>query len=801
MSSGDPPTSGLNGPDDETRAVPVREGPGEQIGRYKLLQQIGEGGFGLVFVAEQVEPVRRQVALKIVKLGMDTRQVVARFEQERQALALMDHPDIARVLDAGATDSGRPYFVMELVKGEPITGYCDRHALAIPDRLRLFERVCLAVQHAHQKGLIHRDLKPSNILVADIDGQPQPKIIDFGIAKATAGRLTGLTLYTEQFQLIGTPEYMSPEQAAGSLDIDTRTDIYALGVVLYELITGTTPFSDHNLRSSTIQEMQRILREVDPPGMSRRVSQPSGEREHVAARRGTDMRRLAALVRGELDWIVSKAIDKDPNRRYDTAKGLALDVRRYLDGDAVLAAPPGAAYRARKFVARHKATVAAAAVVAMALVVGLAGTLWQASVASRERDAARREAANAQAVTDFVIESLNAQDPTGQGRQDMSVAEAMRLATGRLDGGDLKDQPDTVAVLRRTIARVLNNNGKTSEAIPIAEQSLALEQQAHRADHLHVAESLGALGGIYLVAGRLSDAETALLATIAMHERLSTVESAQTVSRLNELVELRIRQGKFGEAGSTAEQALATSRRLFPGGHRVTATALNNLAVVKRSLSAFEEAEALFAQALDEVRRQHPGDHPDLASVMANLANARRRLRRFEAASQMLDEALAMNRRLFKGDHPNTAAMLMQLGQLQQDMGKLPEAETLVQECVAMMRRLYPGSHPLTARALDNLAAIQLAQARASEAVASAAASLAMQRAVFKGDQATIVDTLQRLARAEAARGRRAAALGHATEAAEMAARLAPGGDDRRKRAEELLTSLRQPANTAVPRR
>ncbi len=341
--------------DDETRAAPAGGSIGEQIGRYKLLQQIGEGGFGLVFLAEQLEPVRRQVALKIIKLGMDTHQVVARFEQERQALALMDHPHIARVLDAGSTDRGRPYFVMDLVKGEPITEYCDKHTLSIPNRLRLFEQVCLAVQHAHQKGLIHRDIKPSNVLVSTENGRPVPKIIDFGIAKATAGRLTEHTVFTEQFQMVGTPEYMSPEQAEGSLDIDTRADIYALGVLLYELTTGTTPFSGE-LRASTYAEIQRVIREVEPPSPSRRILQSTEDLEKIAARRGTDARKLAGIVRGDLDWIVHKAIEKDRGRRYDTANGLALDIQRYLNGEPVVAAPPSAAYRLRKFVKRHAAT-------------------------------------------------------------------------------------------------------------------------------------------------------------------------------------------------------------------------------------------------------------------------------------------------------------------------------------------------------------------------------------------------------------------------------------------------------------
>ena len=369
-------------------AGPLREGPGTKIGPYKLLQAIGEGGFGSVFMAEQTAPVQRKVALKIIKLGMDTRQVVARFEQERQALAMMDHPNIARVLDAGATDTGRPYFVMELVKGDPIVEYCDKNNLNIEGRLELFAQVCNAVQHAHTKGIIHRDIKPSNILVSTQDGRPNTKVIDFGIAKATASKLTEKTLFTEHRQLIGTPEYMSPEQAEGNLDIDTRTDVYSLGVLLYELLTGTTPFGGGDLRSAGYAEIQRIIREVEPPKPSTRISSNTDTIASVAARRHTEPRKLGTLIRGELDWIVMRAMEKDRQRRYETANGLAMDIKRYLAGEAVVAAPPSTAYRMRKFIRRNRVVVSAASAVAAALLLGMVAFAWQAKIASQQRDRA-----------------------------------------------------------------------------------------------------------------------------------------------------------------------------------------------------------------------------------------------------------------------------------------------------------------------------------------------------------------------------------------------------------------------------
>jgi WD40 repeat protein/serine/threonine protein kinase len=352
---------------------PVSEGPGSVIGPYKLLEQIGEGGMGLVFVAEQQQPVRRKVALKVIKPGLDTREVIARFEAERQALALMDHPNIARVLDAGATASGRPYFVMELVKGVSITQFCDDNRLTPRERLALFVSVCQAVQHAHQKGIIHRDVKPSNVLVTSHDGTPVVKVIDFGVAKAVGQRLTDKTVYTAFTQLLGTPQYMSPEQAGMSgLDIDTRTDLYALGVLLYELLTGTTPFEAERLRTVAYDEMRRILREEEPPKPSTRISRLGQAAATVSTNRQSDPQKLSRLLRGELDWLVMKALEKDRNRRYETASAFAADVQRYLRDEPVEACPPSALYRFRKFARRNKRVLLTASMVALAVVLAVA---------------------------------------------------------------------------------------------------------------------------------------------------------------------------------------------------------------------------------------------------------------------------------------------------------------------------------------------------------------------------------------------------------------------------------------------
>jgi len=384
-------------PDITLDESPISERPGTIIGRYKLLEQVGEGGFGVVYMAQQEKPIHRKVALKIIKLGMDTKSVIARFEAERQALAMMDHPNIAKVLDAGATETGRPYFVMELVKGMPITEYCDKNNLDTQQRLELFIDVCKAIQHAHQKGIIHRDIKPTNVMITLHDGKPVPKVIDFGIAKATYQRLTEKTVFTRYAQMIGTPEYMSPEQAEFSgLDVDTRTDIYSLGVLLYELLTGATPFDAQELREAGYIEIQRIIRETEPLKPSTRLSTMGNILTDVAKHRHIQPDQLRKIVRGDLDWIVMKTLEKDRTRRYETASELARDIERHLIDEPVAAGPPSTVYRLRKFIRRNRALVTSAAIVLMVLVAGIVVSTIFGIGQARARTEAERARAEAE---------------------------------------------------------------------------------------------------------------------------------------------------------------------------------------------------------------------------------------------------------------------------------------------------------------------------------------------------------------------------------------------------------------------
>jgi serine/threonine protein kinase/tetratricopeptide (TPR) repeat protein len=719
--------------------APLREGPGTTIGPYRLLQQIGEGGFGAVFLAEQTEPVARRVALKIVKLGMDTHQVVARFEQERQALALMDHPNIARVIDAGATATGRPFFVMDHVKGAPIAEYCDQNHLTIEERLDLFVQVCSAVQHAHGKGIIHRDLKPSNVLVGTQDGKPLAKVIDFGIAKATSQKLTDKTLFTAQEQVIGTLQYMSPEQAEGSLDIDTRTDVYSLGVMLYELLVGSSPFAADALPDGNHTHLQRLVCEVDPPKPSTRLDASRATLASIAAHRRIEPKRLGLLLRGELDWIVMKALEKDRQRRYETANGLANDIRRYRAGEPVTAAPPSTAYRLRKLVQRHRGVFAAGCAVGVALLGGVVAFAWQARVAQHERDAAvaaqrseaeqrqiadqqrqmavdqrrvaeeqrglaERSQDQAKAINQFLLDMLGAADIRKLGR-DAKVAQALDAAATTVQQA-FAHRPEVEPEVRLILGRTYLSLGMLDAATPQIEAALQTNRRLHGetsqpyAMALRAQAALKQARGDNAAAARLFEQAGDLLATS------NGVEDRVVLAVRTDYANCLVQLGRDAEAETLLRRLLVVRRRVFGDDDNDTQIGINSLAVVLHRLGQLDEAEGLYREAVAAGERRFGAQHPDTLTARLNLASMLHSRGDAAAAEAMMVPLLADLRRVFGAEHGKTASACRTLGDLYKDLGRFRDAAPLLQESVTILTRAEGPDSLAAAEAKGSLAIV-----------------------------------------------------------------------------------------------
>ncbi|MGE0141949.1 MAG: tetratricopeptide repeat protein [Planctomycetota bacterium] len=754
---------------------------GDRIGPYHLLQLIGEGGFGTVYLAEQKEPIARQVAFKVLKPGMDSAQVVARFEQERQALAVMDHPNIAKVLDAGTTPRGLPYFVMELCRGESLTTWCDKNRRTITERLMLFVQICQAVQHAHGKGIIHRDLKPSNILVGMQDGQPTAKVIDFGIAKALSNRLTDRTLFTAAEQIIGTLQYMSPEQADGSLDIDTRADVYSLGVVLYEVLTGSTPFDDPTQRQISHLELHRRIRETDPHKPSTRLSASSDRLAMLAQVRRTEPRRLSAQLRGELDWIVMKAIDRDRTRRYPTAQDLAQDVQRFLDGAPVSAAPPSTSYLLRKFVRQHRSLVIGAAAVAATLIAGAIAFAWQAAVARGQRDlavtaqrdeaAARMRAEDVAGLLEGVFESI---DPEAEATLGLPFRDQLRQ---RLEGvvaglAERDGDPLTRARLQVAFGKTLLGLSEPRQAESLLRAAATTRREmlgSTHADTIVAAEALSAsllqlgrfdeaekllesliaegtlenadlmLGMVYRVSGRLPDGIAALERE---RDRLAVAGGTDTEDGLLALHSLGAcyrEAGRAEDAIVLLEEVLRRRTALLGPTNTDTLTTSNSLAVALSEAGRHEEALRLYTANRELLLQRFAPNHQVVLTTVSNLALQLGNVGRAAEGIPMLEQARAQSLERLPPDHPDVLRIELNLGKLYFLVDRFDEA-------LVVLRRAEEKSMVVDGPESERAQSAALAIARClagngkpAEAIAKAAPAIARLRTRYGDDHRDVL--------------------------------------------------------------
>jgi serine/threonine protein kinase len=726
---------------DQTALVTIErsEALGSMIGPYKLLQQIGEGGCGIVYMAEQEQPIRRRVALKVIKPGMDTRQVIARFEAERQALAMMDHPNIARILDAGMTGSdqpeignrksqffgARPYFVMELVRGIRITDYCDQNNLATRERLDLFMKVVQAVQHAHQKGIIHRDIKPSNVLITLHDGVPVPKVIDFGIAKALEQKLTDKTLFTQFEQFIGTPAYTSPEQAEMSgLDIDTRSDIYSLGVLLYELLVGKTPFDAQELMRSGLNEMRRMIREQEPMRPSTKLSQtlvaadvrrlqspasdrPATEEEiRASSRRLLRIKETITLLRGDLDWIVMKCLEKDRTRRYETANGLAGDIEHYLSNEPVTARPPSQLYRLGKLVRRNKLAFAAGTAVMLALLAGIVVSTWQATRARRAEQAAKEEKDSAEAVLQFFRDKvLAAGRPEGQKGglgKDVTLRQAIDAAEAEI-AKSFTNRPLVEAAIRKTIGESYRYLGELASAIKQLERALELRQQALGLEHGASLSAVDALHQACREAGKPDRALPLYEELLKLRRAMVGPEHNDTLTAMNNLGVAYCEAGKHEQAVPLLEKTLELRKARLGPGHADTLGAMHNLALAYMEVGKLDQAVTLLEETLNLSKAKLGADHGDTLNTMQCLFAAYQRAGTSDQGVGLAQEMSELTKAKRGPEHPETLVARYELAQAYMYVGQRDQAQSIFEETLKLSQAKLGPDHPHTVRLMSGL--------------------------------------------------------------------------------------------------
>ena len=748
--------------DEETVLTPGSgQAEGESVGRYRLIQKVGEGGMGEVWEAEQIAPIRRRVAYKVIRRGMDSAEVVARFETERQAVAMMDHPCIAKVFDAGVTAQGRPYFVMEFIPGMPLDEHCQKYRLATRQRLELFIKVCEGVQHAHHKAIIHRDLKPSNVLVVLQENAATPKIIDFGVAKAMAQRLTEKAMHTEMGQLLGTPEYMSPEQAEMSHEsVDTRTDVYSLGVMLYALLAGALPFDATELRRQSFDEIRRRIREDEPPRPSTQITLRGNKTQSHASNCATDLMSLRSLLKGDLDWIVMKAMEKDRTRRYGSPAELAADIRRYLNDQPVLATPPSALYIMKKFVRRHRYGVTAAATL-LVLLMGFAVTMTvQAGRIARERDRANLEAETARRVSE-VMESLFTQSDPDMARGNTVTAReildrgALRIRT------ELSDQPRVQARLLNIMGTVYRSLGLYGQAQPLLEEALAIQEQDLGPDAPEVGKVVQDLGNLLRSTGSYDEAEKMLQRARAIREKALGPDHVKFASSLSDLASLRLAMGHPEEARALLERSLTIREKALGPDDPEVAASLNNLAIIAWNSGDHREALEMYRRALAILKKNYGADHPDVANVLNNMANVQKRLREMDSARRSYEESLAIREKVLGPAHPDVASSLNNLAIHLQEENDLPTARRLYQRSLEIREKSLGLRHPAVAQSLENLALVVVKTGDYATARSLYEKALSINAENFGPDHPKVARTHYNLACVMARQGDKVSALDH----------------------------------------